>query len=158
MSFLPLDIDPQALKGMTDHAEAAFPNECCGFFYGSEDGQIRAVTVSTEVTNSKEGDQRRRFAISHKDYLNAERHAAREGLTLLGVYHSHPFIRRFRVNTIWPWPSPISATSSSACNPRAPPMSAAGNSTNSGTSPKRRSWPFLKLGASPDIETTTQHP
>lgn len=90
MSFLPLDIDPQALKGMTGHAEAAFPNECCGFFYGSEDGQIRAVTVSTEVTNSKEGDQRRRFAISNKDYLNAERHAAREGLTLLGVYHSHP--------------------------------------------------------------------
>lgn len=90
MSFLPLDIDPQALKAMTDHAEAAFPNECCGFFYGSEDGQIRTVTISTEVTNSKEGDQRRRFAISDKDYLNAERHAAREGLTLLGVYHSHP--------------------------------------------------------------------
>ena len=31
MSFLPLDIDPQALKAMTDDAEAAFPNECCGF-------------------------------------------------------------------------------------------------------------------------------
>jgi len=57
MSFLSLDIDSQALKALTDHAEAAFPNECCGFFYGSEDGQIRAVTVSTEVTNSKEGDQ-----------------------------------------------------------------------------------------------------
>jgi len=90
MSFLPLDIDSAALKAMTDHAEASFPNECCGFFYGSEDGHIRAVTVSTEVTNSKEGDQRRRFAISDKDYLNAERHAAREGLALLGVYHSHP--------------------------------------------------------------------
>ena len=47
-------------------------------------------TVSTEVTNSKEGDQRRRFAISDMDYLRAERHAAKEGLTLLGVYHSHP--------------------------------------------------------------------
>ena len=64
MSFLPLDIDPQALKAMTNHAEAAFPNECCGFFYGSEDGQIRAVTVSTEVTNSKEGDQRRGDIVS----------------------------------------------------------------------------------------------
>ena len=90
MSFLPLDIDPQALKAMTDHAEAAFPNECCGFFYGSEDGNVRAVTTSTEVTNSKEGDQRRRFAISDMDYLRAERHAAKERLTLLGVYHSHP--------------------------------------------------------------------
>ena len=90
MSFLPLDIDPKAMKAMTDHAEAAFPNECCGFFYGSEDGKVRSVTTSTEVTNSKEGDQRRRFAISDMDYLRAERHAAKEGLTLLGVYHSHP--------------------------------------------------------------------
>ena len=90
MSFLSLDIDPHALKAMTDHAEAAFPNECCGFFYGTEDGKVRAVTSSTEVTNSKEGDQRRRFAISDMDYLRAERHAAKEGLTLLGVYHSHP--------------------------------------------------------------------
>jgi proteasome lid subunit RPN8/RPN11 len=90
MSFLPLDIDPKAMKVMTDHAEAAFPNECCGFFYGSEDGKVRSVTTSTEVTNSKEGDQRRRFAISDMDYLRAERHAAKEGLTLLGVYHSHP--------------------------------------------------------------------
>ena len=90
MSFLPLDIDPKALQAMTDHAEAAFPNECCGFFYGSEDGAVRSVTTSTEVTNSKEGDQRRRFAISDMDYLRAERHAAKEGLTLLGVYHSHP--------------------------------------------------------------------
>ena len=48
------------------------------------------MTTSTEVTNSKEGDQRRRFAISDMDYLRAERHAAKEGLTLLGVYHSHP--------------------------------------------------------------------
>ena len=90
MSFLPLDIDPKALRAMTDHAEAAFPNECCGFFYGTEDGTVRSVTISTEVTNSKEGDQRRRFAISDMDYLRAERHAAKEGLTLLGVYHSHP--------------------------------------------------------------------
>ena len=90
MSFLPLDIDPKAMKAMTNHAEAAFPNECCGFFYGSEDGKVRSVNTSTEVTNSKEGDQRRRFAISDMDYLRAERHAAKEGLTLLGVYHSHP--------------------------------------------------------------------
>ena len=90
MSFLPLDIDPKALQAMTDHAEAAFPNECCGFFYGSEDGSVRSVTTSTEVINSKEGDQRRRFAISDMAYLRAERHAAKEGLTLLGVYHSHP--------------------------------------------------------------------
>ncbi len=42
------------------------------------------------MDNHKEGDQRRRFEISDLDYMKAERHAAKEGLTLLGVYHSHP--------------------------------------------------------------------
>ena len=32
----------------------------------------------------------RQVEISGKDYLNAERFAAKEGLTLLGIYHSHP--------------------------------------------------------------------
>ena len=40
MSFLPLDIDANALKAMCKHAEDAFPNECCGFFYGSETGSF----------------------------------------------------------------------------------------------------------------------
>jgi proteasome lid subunit RPN8/RPN11 len=42
------------------------------------------------VNNSKEGDKRRRFEISLKDYLNAERFADEQQLQLLGVYHSHP--------------------------------------------------------------------
>ena len=30
--MLPLNIQPDVLERMTSHAEAAFPNECCGFF------------------------------------------------------------------------------------------------------------------------------
>ena len=73
-------------------------------FHGHEDGHVRKVTTSTEVTNSKEGDQRRRFAISDMDYRRAERHAAKEGLTLLGCTTAIRCIRPFQVNTIWPWP------------------------------------------------------
>ena len=42
------------------------------------------------MENVKDGDQRRQFAISPKQYLYAERFAPTQGLTLLGVYHSHP--------------------------------------------------------------------
>ena len=51
---------------------------------------LRVVTLAKRIENVKEGDQRRRFEISGKDYLNAERFAAKEELTLLGIYHSHP--------------------------------------------------------------------
>lgn len=71
-------------------ALAAFPDECCGFLFGKEEGEERIVTAMQVVINAKEGDKRRRFAIAPKDYLRAEMFADNNGLQLLGVYHSHP--------------------------------------------------------------------
>ncbi|HKH59617.1 MAG TPA: M67 family metallopeptidase, partial [Flavitalea sp.] len=42
------------------------------------------------VNNAKEGDKRRRFEISAKDYLKGEQYALEKELQFLGVYHSHP--------------------------------------------------------------------
>ena len=42
------------------------------------------------VDNAMEGDKRRRFVISLKDYLKAEQFADVNNLQLIGVYHSHP--------------------------------------------------------------------
>lgn len=84
-----LEIDPQTLQKMQQHAETAYPNECCGFFYGLE-GEVRQVRVARDVDNAKEGDQRRRFQIDPQDYRKAEEYAVDHELDLLGVYHSHP--------------------------------------------------------------------
>ena len=75
---------------MITEALIAFPDECCGFFFGEEDNDERIVTAIQPVVNSKEGDKRRRFEIAPADYMKAERFAAENGLHLLGVYHSHP--------------------------------------------------------------------
>ncbi|MDN5204994.1 M67 family metallopeptidase [Fulvivirgaceae bacterium BMA10] len=85
-----LEIDSEALVTMHKDATASYPNECCGFFYGYEKGELRHVTTAVPVTNSKEGDKRRRFEISPQDYLRAEQYALENELTLLGIYHSHP--------------------------------------------------------------------
>jgi len=86
-----ISISEEAEQIMNEDAISSFPNECCGFFYGTEDEQgHRQVTKVLVVNNSKEGDQRKRFEISPKDYLNAERYADELELQLLGVYHSHP--------------------------------------------------------------------
>jgi len=87
-----LSLAPEAEQYILQQLEADFPNEGCGFFYGTEEneGQLRYVLLAEAVINSKEGDQRRRFEISPLDYMKAERKALELGLNLLGIYHSHP--------------------------------------------------------------------
>ena len=85
-----LHIESKAMEEMLKDAERTFPDECCGFLFGSEEGDRRIINTITVVDNSKEGDKRRRFEISPTDYLKAESFAEENGLSLLGVYHSHP--------------------------------------------------------------------
>ncbi|HEV7780609.1 MAG TPA: M67 family metallopeptidase [Chitinophagaceae bacterium] len=79
-----------AKEEMIADALAAFPDECCGFLFGEEEGDERIITAIQAVNNVKEGDKTRRFEIAPQDYLEAERFAAQNGLQLLGIYHSHP--------------------------------------------------------------------
>jgi proteasome lid subunit RPN8/RPN11 len=83
-------IEQKPLDEMYQDALQSFPDECCGFFFGKELEEERIITNVLIVHNSKEGDKRRRFEISPKDYLNAERFADENDLQLIGVYHSHP--------------------------------------------------------------------
>ena len=83
-------IEPHIQTLMQEDALQAFPDECCGFLFGTEDSDDRIFKDILVVNNAKEGDKRRRFEISAKDYLKAERYASDRDLTLLGVYHSHP--------------------------------------------------------------------
>lgn len=86
-----ITVESDALAQINVQAIQLFPDECCGFLFGTEqeDGR-RNVSTVREVHNAKTGDKRRRFEITGKDYMQAERFAAESGLTLLGIYHSHP--------------------------------------------------------------------
>jgi proteasome lid subunit RPN8/RPN11 len=84
-------VEATPLAKMKEHALTTFPDECCGFFYGTEqeDGG-RIITNILEVNNSKTGDKKRRFEIAGKDYMHAEKFGVENDLLLLGIYHSHP--------------------------------------------------------------------
>ena len=83
-------IKPGILKKVEAHLVAAYPHEACGFLLGKQDGKNRTITHEIEVENRSTENRKRRFVIDPLDYLKAEKFAAREGLELLGVYHSHP--------------------------------------------------------------------
>ena len=75
---------------MKTHALNGFPNEICGFFFGNLLEGEKHVSMVMPVENIKEGDQRRRFKIDPLAYMKAEQFALKNGVNLLGVYHTHP--------------------------------------------------------------------
>lgn len=77
-------------KQMIENAEKTYPQECCGFLLGNEREQNRYISKILIIENSFDGDQKRTYSISSKDYMSAEKLASLEELDLLGVYHSHP--------------------------------------------------------------------
>lgn len=85
-----LIINKEAKETMQHHAIEIFPDECCGFLYGTENDKERIIELAIPVNNVKDGDKKRRFEISAIDYMKAEQYALQKNTALLGVYHSHP--------------------------------------------------------------------
>jgi len=86
-----ITIQEACKQDMSNHAEAVFPEECCGAMLGRDDTSgKRVVTKILRVENTKDANRERRFLIEPKALLQAERTARAEGLDVVGIYHSHP--------------------------------------------------------------------
>ena len=85
-----LRLSKDVLEKIHAHGEQAYPEEGAGFLLGVENGS-RDVQAIFPLTNSREDSARHnRYLITPNDYLKAELEADRLGLSLLGVFHSHP--------------------------------------------------------------------
>src|SRR5438067_589942 len=85
-----IKIDKQAWQEMVSHARAIYPNECCGAMLGTVDSEQKQVRVAMPLENVSQGPQRARYELRPEDLLKADREARRQGLDLVGIYHSHP--------------------------------------------------------------------
>ncbi|MFZ6028092.1 MAG: M67 family metallopeptidase [Chloroflexota bacterium] len=86
-----LAITAQLLHDLHTHVEAAYPGEGAGFLLGNDGGSRRTVTALVKLENAREEKARsNRFLLTPGDYAFGEDEADRLGLTLLGVFHSHP--------------------------------------------------------------------
>ena len=84
-----IKVDPGAWHVMVAHAEAKYPNECCGAMLGviRDDKQ---VTEAVPLENAYSGAQGARYELRPEDLLAADRSARAAGLDLIGIFHSHP--------------------------------------------------------------------
>ena len=85
-----IKINYAAWKTMVAHAEAKFPNECCGAMIGSITGDVKDVTLAQPLENAYSGAQGARYELRPEDLLEADKKARAAGLDLIGIFHSHP--------------------------------------------------------------------
>ncbi len=84
-----IEIYQRHLERIRQHAKERYPDECCGILVGQIQGGKKVLkifeTENVEVTRGRD-----RYVIDGKDFLKADNIAKREGLEILGFYHSHP--------------------------------------------------------------------
>ncbi len=82
-----LIISEVLLEQIHANGEHAYPEEGAGFLIGSE-GKVEEIFP---LPNAREDSARHnRYLITPEDYLKAELTADSLGLSLIGVFHSHP--------------------------------------------------------------------
>jgi len=82
---------PDILDRIRVHGARAYPEEGCGFLLGrvTEEG-VNHVSDLAPVANRQTENRARRYQITADDYRAAEAEADRQGLDIVGFYHSHP--------------------------------------------------------------------
>ena len=84
-------IEEDILAQIYAHGEAAYPEEGAGFLLGYDDGKQRHVAQIFVTENAREDEARHnRYLVTPQEYLQAEVAAELLGLSLIGVFHSHP--------------------------------------------------------------------
>lgn len=87
----PLHLEAEQDAAIRAHGREAFPEECCGFLMGrTGEGPRRVVRVLREENEREAEARHNRFSISPEAFMKTDRAARREGLDIVGFYHTHP--------------------------------------------------------------------
>ncbi len=95
------------LQRIVEHARRAYPEEACGFLLGRVEGDRRDVARVRAATNARREQRRTRYTIPARETYEVWREAQREGLEIVGFYHSHPDAparpSEYDRKHAWPW-------------------------------------------------------
>jgi len=82
-------ITKDQLQFIVNHAQATYPEECCGFLLGINSEEKR-VHSAISVPNINQKSRSNRYNIDPLELVRADEAALRANLDLIGIYHSHP--------------------------------------------------------------------
>jgi len=78
------------MNSIENHAIGSYPDECCGFLFGTESLTEVQITRVQSVSNEIPGSRTHRYLMTPNQFLKAEDQAEKWDCQLLGGYHSHP--------------------------------------------------------------------
>jgi proteasome lid subunit RPN8/RPN11 len=97
-------IAKKVLDEIHAHAEATYPQECCGFLIADRD---KRIIESMKVANVHPGSKHDRYDIDPLELFRADRAVSARGLSIAGIYHSHPdypaTLSAFDLKHSFPW-------------------------------------------------------
>ncbi len=86
-----LTLSDEVRRAIQAHGEASYPNEGAGFLLGRLTGEAKTATATLPLENKWDrAGQYHRFQLSSQDWMEAEAECDRQGLDLIGCFHSHP--------------------------------------------------------------------
>lgn len=102
-----LVLSTEQMSAISAHAEREYPEECCGLMVGEISTQtdqickqlVKLVPLSNEWTPDvlpsaaiaeQAFSKSRRYWIDPKDMLRVQKQSRDAGLSIIGIYHSHP--------------------------------------------------------------------
>lgn len=86
-----IEIKKNHIDQIKEHAQKDYPYECCGILLGKFENGEKTVTQVLEISNEKEEENRHnRYLIPSSKILETELYAIKNGLDIVGFYHSHP--------------------------------------------------------------------
>ena len=72
------------------HGEETYPHECCGILLGRAEEGGNAVSRTVRAGNTRTDSAHNRYHIAPEELIRAQREGRKEGLDIVGFYHSHP--------------------------------------------------------------------
>jgi proteasome lid subunit RPN8/RPN11 len=95
------------LREIRAHGAETYPYECCGALLGVDTENFRGVRALHKLVNRRDDSPRNRFSVTSDDVREAELVAKKNGLEVIGWYHSHPdhpaLPSEYDREHAWPW-------------------------------------------------------
>ena len=83
-----LTLSEQTAAAIRAHCEKSYPNEGVGLLLGTLDGDDHKIARAVPITNVDPKPDF--FRWDDKEYLQIDKEARKEGLDIIGLFHSHP--------------------------------------------------------------------
>jgi proteasome lid subunit RPN8/RPN11 len=85
-----LRIPAKLYDQLRTHGEETYPHECCGILLGKSSDSAITVHQILRAGNTRTDSAHNRYNIAPQELIAAQREGRKQGLDIVGFYHSHP--------------------------------------------------------------------